>query len=141
MDGKRFDAWTRRRFGLAAGGLVTSLVALVGPDVATTTAKDGNKKNNCKNLGQGCSNGGKKKKKRKCCKDKDLVCRDADTGGQRCCRDVGGSCSPMSPSDCCTGLCQTDQCFCKTTGQPCTLEKQCCSGNCDIGGTGNCLAA
>ena len=28
MDGSRFDAWTRRRFGLAAGGAIGSLLGL-----------------------------------------------------------------------------------------------------------------
>jgi len=30
VDGSRFDAWTRRRFGLAAGGLVAGLAASLG---------------------------------------------------------------------------------------------------------------
>jgi hypothetical protein len=32
MDGSRFDTWTRRRFGLAAGGLATALLGLVTLD-------------------------------------------------------------------------------------------------------------
>ena len=41
MDGSRFDGWTRRRFGLAAGGAVTALLGLAGRRDAA--AKHGNK--------------------------------------------------------------------------------------------------
>ena len=59
MDGTRFDAWTRRRFGAVAGGLAGSLLMLAGHDDAEAKKK----KKKCKKLGQPCQPGGK----RKCC--------------------------------------------------------------------------
>lgn len=34
MDGWRFDSWTRRAFGIAAGGLVAALAGLILLDSA-----------------------------------------------------------------------------------------------------------
>ena len=44
MDDSRFDAWTRRRFGLAAGGLSASLLGLVSLDDAAAKKKRKKKK-------------------------------------------------------------------------------------------------
>jgi hypothetical protein len=45
MDASRFDAWTRRRFGGAAGGLAVSLLALAaGDDTAARKRKRSRKK-------------------------------------------------------------------------------------------------
>ncbi len=57
MDGSTFDAWTRRRFGLAAGGVLAALASLHG---ASAKKKRGKR---CKKLCAGCKPGGK----RKCC--------------------------------------------------------------------------
>ena len=97
MDGSDFDAWTRRRFGLAAGGLAPFLIgALTLGDVA---AKTKNKKKRCKKLSQPCKPGGK----RKCCGNLrcDLVGLDS-IQQTFCCRTEGKSCS--KETDCCTGL-------------------------------------
>ena len=40
MDGSRFDAWTRRRFGVAAGGLAGSFLPLAGWDDAEAKKKE-----------------------------------------------------------------------------------------------------
>ena len=90
MDGPEFDAWTRRRFGLAAGGALAALVGL-----ATTDAK----KKRCKKLGARCRRNGK----RKCCGQ--LKCDATGFAGQRptvCCRKDGsrddtGPVAPESP--------------------------------------------
>jgi hypothetical protein len=132
MDGSRFDAWTRRHFGLAAGGLAASLLGISAS--ADTEAKK--KKKKCKKLGTGCTPGGK----RKCCKKQNLICAPIPgLGGNRCCRDVGQTCS--FSTDCCSTFCLDDHCqpsFCKELGQFCTLDEQCCSDFCDVNGSDNC---
>ena len=90
MDGSRFDAWTRRRFGSAAGSLAA--VLLSGNEAA---AKKERKR--CQKAGKTC--GGKKR----CCGQ--LRC--AQTGEvnpvDRCCRHTeGGSCA--TSADCCLPL-------------------------------------
>jgi hypothetical protein len=93
MDGLEFDAWTRRRFGLAVGGAVAALAGL-----DATTAKKKRKKR-CKRLGEGCKPGGK----RKCCGQ--LRCdRPGSDSVDRplCCKTAGKSCSDSL--DCCLGL-------------------------------------
>jgi hypothetical protein len=97
MDGSEFDAWTRRRFGLAAGG---ALAVLAGLD--TTTGAKKKRKKRCKRLGAGCKPGGK----RKCCGQ--LRCRTtaANLGVHTfCCKTEGTSCNPDDPFQCCDGLC------------------------------------
>jgi hypothetical protein len=39
MEGSRFDAWTRRRFGLAAGGVAGSLFGLLAREAAESKKK------------------------------------------------------------------------------------------------------
>lgn len=102
MDGFRFDLWTRRRFGIAAGGAVASILALLQPDVAS--AKKKKKKKRCLPLGTGCAAGAKKK----CCKS--LRCASAGGGGPNtfCCKTTG---SCRFGFDCCFGwTCETGQC-------------------------------
>lgn len=127
MDGSRFDAWTRRRFGVlaAAGGFAGSLIALIHEDAETTKRRK--RKKRCTKQGKGCKPGGK----RKCCQN--LRCRETINGvvAYHCCRDIGGSCS--SPGDCCSGFCLDDQCqpaLCKEIGDPCNADDLCCSNNC-----------
>jgi len=90
MDGSRFDAWTRRRLGLAIGG--ATLVEL-GSLTVGDAAKN---KKRCKKLGKPCSSGG-----RKCCKK--LKCRDVGDPEPdfRCCKPNGQPCS--SQDECCHG--------------------------------------
>ena len=128
MDGSRFDAWTRRRFGLVAGGFAAVLAGLIpgGEDVA---ARKKRRKKRCKKLGQRCTQGGKKK----CCR-KPCARPFGLTQEDRCCKGGGESCTPGPDSACCTGICGVSgECFCKTAGQGCDRDGQCCSKKC----TGN----
>jgi hypothetical protein len=56
MDGSGFDAWTRRRFGVAAGGATVALLA--GTRSATVAKKNKKKKKRCKRIRAACSPGG-----------------------------------------------------------------------------------
>lgn len=125
MDGSRFDAWTRRRFGVVAGGLAGSLLALAGRDDAE--AKKRHKKK-CKKLGDSCDPSGK----RKCCHGRLCGFPINDDSLNHCCRGGGDSCTPEHQAECCTGVCQQDlSCFCKGSGQICTSHAQCCSHHCE----------
>lgn len=123
MDGSRFDAWTRRRFGLAAGGLVGSFAGLFGIGEDDAKAKKGKKKR-CRKLGQSCKSSGK----RACCKKKGLACLQAEGGGSQCCRRGQASCA--SDGQCCSGSCMDGLCQCKTNGMECAFDAFCCSLNC-----------
>jgi hypothetical protein len=129
MDGSRFDAWTRRHFGLAAGGLAASLMWLAAFADTDAKKKKKKKKKKCKKLGTGCTPGGK----RKCCKKQNLICAPIPgLGGNRCCRDVGQTCT--FSTDCCSTFCLDDRCqpsFCKELGQFCDMDEQCCSDFCE----------
>ena len=103
MDGERFDAWTRRRFGLAAGGAAASLLGLLGMEDAEAKKKHKNKKKNkkkknkCKNLGQSCD---QTQKNKKCCKSSQLCAQVQGLGsGNFCCKQRGSNCSVNT--DCC----------------------------------------
>lgn len=120
MNGSRFHAWTRRRFGVVAGGLAW-LGALVGVQDAA-----GREKKRCKAFSQRCKPGGK----RTCCKG--LRCAPkTDPERSRCCRKNGRVCSLAS--ECCSGFCLDDRCrpgACREIGAPCDAVIPCCSGNC-----------
>ena len=121
MDGLRFDAWTRRRFGLVVGGLAGALSG----GVHLAKAKDKDKKERCRKVEKKC--GGNKK----CCGS--LKCGRDDDGSKYCCRKTGtAGCTPSFDNRCCTGACDpaTQECFCKANGQPCQADRNCCSGNC-----------
>ena len=100
MDGLRFDLWTRRRFGLAAGGLAALLVFPI--DGAAKKKKK--KKKRCLNIGADCVAGSKKR----CCKN--LRC-DFAGGSQTttfCCK-TAGEC--RFGFDCCFGwVCEEKEC-------------------------------
>ena len=50
MDGSQFDAWTRRRFGMAAGGAaVASLLGLADANAKHKNKHDGNSNKNKNN--------------------------------------------------------------------------------------------
>ena len=90
MDGSRFDAWTRRRFGIAVGG------ATLAESISLISGIAAKRKKRCKRLGKPCSPGG-----RKCCKT--LKCRDIGDPNPdfRCCRPDGQSCA--NSDQCCSG--------------------------------------
>jgi gas vesicle protein len=121
MDASRFDAWTRRRFGLVAGGSIASLAGL--SLLADADAKKKKKKKKCRKSLQPC--GGKKKK---CCKN--LTCSDTLTADSVCCKPTAGTCTDQS--ECCgdticddiDGLEGTRCCF--VADKPCTEKEDCC---------------
>lgn len=121
MDGSRFDAWTRRGFGAAAGGLAGSLLAMSAIPGAEAKKK---KKKKCGKLNDACNSG-----KKKCCCG--YECRPQDSSGNFCCRAPGFPAS--SEDDCCSGKLELGRCICKTLSQPCDSNEACCSGNCTTG--------
>jgi hypothetical protein len=120
MDGNRFDAWTRRRFGVVASGLVGSVLTVTGRD--ETRAKK--KKRRCRRANAECGRG------RKCCNG--LVCKPLERDRlRRCCIAAGDPCNVEKPEECCAGFCtDSDECGCKDTDEPCSFDTQCCSFNC-----------
>jgi hypothetical protein len=143
MDGSQFDAWTRRGFGAAAGGLAGSLLAMSA--IPGAEAKKGKKKKKkCKKLGDTCQpNGGKNKK---CCGC--LACHPINAvpdSEHHCCNLHGEPCTLENAEEkCCSGQCggatmsTPGHCICKTNGQGCTESRQCCSGFCDTAGSDQC---
>jgi hypothetical protein len=115
MDDARFDDWTRRRFGLVAGGgLLALLVAGHPADAAGRNRKR------------------KRKRKRKRRRQQKPTCPGA-----------GRPCDETDP-DCCPGLaCEwlaldaVEPACCYPDGAECTPETPCCSSNCDAE-TGTC---
>jgi hypothetical protein len=99
MDGPQFDAWTRRRFGLAAGSLLAGLLCAVRIEDAAAGKK---RRKRCRKLGRSCKPGGK----RKCCGQ--LRCRAtaANSGTHTtCCKTEGKPCNPDDPFQCCGNTC------------------------------------
>jgi hypothetical protein len=98
MDSGRFDAWTRRHFGLAASGVISGLLGL-GVHPAGSDAKKRNKKRRrrkrCLKLGNFCTSGGK----RRCCKRLRCDFPSAGSMATLCCRTEGGQCD--AGIDCC----------------------------------------
>jgi len=129
MDGSRFDAWTRRRFGAAMGGGLAALLGLATLD--ETEAKNHHKKKpRCiKEASARCS------RKKPCCKKKGLTCLPTleNPGGPlRCCRVGKERC--QSDEECCSGSCMDNRCSCKSNGQECGgIGLLCCSLNCEGG--------
>ena len=96
MNASRFDAWTRRRFGLTAGGLLAALPAFALPE--RTVASKKKRKKRCRKLGRACAGG-----KRKCCGE--LKCGSTGFAGELpkvCCKTAGKPCG--DDRDCCEGL-------------------------------------
>jgi hypothetical protein len=127
MDEEPFDGWTRRRFGLAAGGLGSALVGLTGLRDDGAVARRGKRKR-CKKLGQGCNPSGR----RACCKKRGLACLPpiGGLGGRRCCRRGLEAC--QVDGDCCSGNCTDIVCVCEPTGFECSsgFDGECCSLKC-----------
>jgi hypothetical protein len=113
MDGKRFDAWTRRRAALGIGGLTLGvLAAAAGPAAAAKKKKkkkskacDGKQKRRCRRDGFGCENG-------KCvvvcradnssCGNNNVIQLCGPQGTCECSRLVGGgfACAAGRPEEC-----------------------------------------
>lgn len=102
MEEARFDAWTRRRFGLMAGGALAALAGWQGTDAKK-------KKKRCKKLGASCKTGGKRRccgtlkcdhisfepsPKTRCCRKKDQPCADSNDCCDGLCCQLSGSCGP-----------------------------------------------
>jgi hypothetical protein len=111
LDGTRFDAWTRRRFGMATGGALAGLLGLSQLDSEAAKRhgnhnnnhknkhkhKNKNKKKKCRKLGQSCDTSVKKKK---CCNSSQLCSTIKGQGSQTfCCKQITQSC--QNTVDCC----------------------------------------
>jgi len=95
LDGTRFDSWTRRRFGLATGGALASILGMAS--VADVDAKKKNKKKKCRKLGQTCDINDKNKK---CCNEKQDCAQVQGLGSSNfCCKSLNEGCSVNT--DCC----------------------------------------
>jgi hypothetical protein len=103
VDGTQFDAWTRRRFGLAAGGAAASVLGLLS--LAETEAKRRRRRKNrkkknkkqCRKLGQTCD---QTRKNQKCCNQNQLCAQVQGLGsGNFCCKQRNSGCSVNT--DCC----------------------------------------
>jgi len=129
MDAKHFAAWTRRRFGLAAGSAVAALVAFRHADDAEA------RKRRCKKLGRPCAFDG-----RRCCGT--LQCDynyfpDADPNETFCCKPDGASCT--SPESCCSTNCGSDGTCTSCRGRVCDEANPCCPKiPCEAGFCGGC---
>ena len=93
MDDTRFDAWTRRRFGLAAGGVLAPLLGLARTEQAVARKR-------CRKLGKPCVIGG-----RRCCKGRTCGGPPPD---RFCCKQGGESCK--KPRHCCNLTCFRGKC-------------------------------
>jgi hypothetical protein len=117
MDDEQFDSWTRRAFGVAAGGLAANILGL------TASAKKKKRKKKCK--------GGKRKCGKKCI-PKANCCTDADCGGGATCQD--GTCLCPNGERECEGTCIPDDICCpgEACGQNCACRRT-------VEGTGFCV--
>jgi hypothetical protein len=145
MDGSRFDAWTRRRFSVSAGGLAASLSLLSLASLDVATARNKKKRRNKK-----------KKKANPCICPQQPICKnllescDPNVAAQHCC--PGLNCGVVAEQDglrCCLGVrsrctSTTNQCCsqlsCNKTGAEgiirccadldgvCASDDDCCSG-------------
>jgi hypothetical protein len=96
LDGLRFDGWTRRRFGVAAGGALAALIGAGGSRHAGADKKGKQRKKRCLKLGAPCRPGGK----RKCCHRR--ACEQVameDDPQTYCCKDNAAKCG--RDEDCC----------------------------------------
>ncbi len=134
MDANRFDAWTRRRFGRAAGGMVALLLGLGALEGAVVAKGKG------KGRGKGGKDKDKDRNKRKD-KDKEQECStnlECDSGCMEC---ADGICVPKLPLLCavcedslCNPTTQKLQCFPK-----CPNGQVCCGGGCAEPCTNGCM--
>ena len=115
MDGSRFDTWTRRKFGLAAGGAaVAGLLGLAGLDDADAARRRRGKRKpkRCRKLGDFCNDS---IRRQNCCNPNYFCSTVKEFGpGNFCCIGVGGSCD--TSSDCCgTEGCDVSTSQCRAT--------------------------
>ena len=100
MDGSRFDTWTRRRFGLAAGGAaIAGLLGLAGLDDADARRRRRRKKkkDKCRKLGEFCN---QSIREQQCCNSTYLCANVATLGsGNFCCKQRDTPCG--TSSECC----------------------------------------
>ena len=100
VDDSRFDTWTRRKFGLAAGGAAAGgLLALAGLDDADARRRGRRRRRRpqCRRLGQTCND---EIKEQKCCRASQLCAQVTGRGsGNFCCQQIGSSCE--TSTDCC----------------------------------------
>jgi hypothetical protein len=132
MDGPRFDAWTRRRVGLLAGGLTASLLRLPAADLVGARRRKRKKKAACRPLRFTCKD---KKRRQRCCPG--LFCAEVEgLSGDRCCQPYRTPC--RDDSECCgVAECEVingldgDRC-CGDEGGPCGSKLDCCGDlSCD----------
>jgi hypothetical protein len=111
VDSSRFDIWTRRRFGIAAGGLAAVIAGLVAANDVDAKRKNKSKKKRrrrkrCRKLLRSCTPGGKP-----CCRENACEPIDFENGGFLCCKPFGKSCS--DGEECCSGVCLTPENICQ----------------------------
>lgn len=139
MEESRFDGWTRRRFGLSAGGLAASLAGMVVP--ADAAARRKNKKRDkirCRQALERCDPNGAAER---CCSGLNCDLFGIQPG-LRCCLGLQTRCDAAS-NRCCRSLDCTavdgldgDRC-CASIGEDCTAKEDCCGDA--ICGQGSCL--
>ncbi len=117
MDAARFDAWTRRRLSLAAGGFVAALFSLAALDDVGARKKRRKKKKKCP--------GGTKRCGRTCI-PRASCCTDANCGDNAICS--AGTCDCASGFEPCRGACIPDDACC--TNDDCSGGAACEEGNC-----------
>jgi hypothetical protein len=137
MDTSRFDAWTRRRFGLATTSALATALGLVAADEATARRKRRKKKKGrCREKTESCS------KKKKCCKN--LSCAKVGLSAHTfCCRTTRETCTGIE-GECCgdrvcdfiTGL-EGFRC-CGVQPASCGSDQDCCNGYL-CNNEGNCI--
>lgn len=73
MDGSRFEAWTRRQFGLAVSGGAATLLGLRASEDAAANKTHNRKRGRCRKAGQSCRHKGNC---RNCTCCKGFICVD-----------------------------------------------------------------
>lgn len=161
MEESRFDAWTRRRFGLATASTVAAVLQLSVRDDAAAKRHRRDKVQRCRKVKQTCKRRGKFaccdrvrrlecdkvgfSQSSRCCYDYQTLCsgaggeccRDLSCGtvpalsGRRCCAEAGAPC--RTANDCCEGIpCNGGFCV----ADPLCLEAGAmCPNDCDQGGS------
>lgn len=131
MDGMRFDAWTRRRLGLAASGIAATVIGMTTPAAAGKNRK--NRKNRCRKILDTCST---TPSAQSCCGG--LNCDIVGTAGLRCCLGLRAPCEPANNRCCSRFQCAqptspTEFACCSKAGDPCEGDEDCCSDICNGG--------
>lgn len=142
MHDSRFDDWTRRRFGLVAGGGLAALLVVGHPDEAASRKRKRKRKRR-RNPQPRCAGAGRP------CVDTDpdpgccagLACEwlALDSDGATCCHPDGAQCTPETP--CCSTNCDAETETCTTClGRACGPDDPCCAlYECEDGFCGGCI--